>query len=71
MVVPSPEAWDKLIHWYPDDEHGGIFVYRVCPNCGKFITKGEVYVNQVGDVRLDFWHCKTCGIVQPHWEREA
>jgi ribosomal protein S27AE len=54
---------------YEDPEGGEIYVIRLCPNCGRFIRKGELLTNLLGGVLLKNWMCKKCGEVQPLWDR--
>jgi len=54
---------------FEDFEGGEIYVVRLCPTCGRFIKKGRLFVNLLGNVRLDSWICKRCGEIKPYWFR--
>ena len=44
---------------YEDPGGGEIFVYRVCPICGRFIGTGELFTDlEGGHVTLKKWNCK-------------
>ena len=58
------------IRTFVDPAGGDIYVIRICPTCGRFITTGGVSTDQEGDnVRLARWLCKQCGEVKPDWSR--
>ena len=53
-----------------DPAGGEIYVIRICPACGRFLTTGSVSTGMDGDnVKLAGWLCKRCGEVKPDWSR--
>ena len=52
-----------------ENEYEEIAVYRRCPECGKYLKKGEVLMNMDGDVKLENWRCSVHGEVKPYFER--
>lgn len=56
--------------YFPDNKEGDIWVFPKCPNCGRFIVTGEVYTNEMGNVKLENWVCRKCGEIQPEYIRE-
>ena len=57
--------------WFEGEEGSGeqIGVYRRCTDCGKYITKGELWINGLGGLKLKKWICKDHGEVLPYFER--
>lgn len=55
---------------YPDSEDGDICVYCRCPECGKFIKKGELFTNKGGEAQFKNWICKKHGEVTPFYVRD-
>jgi uncharacterized OB-fold protein len=53
---------------YSFEEFGELIVYTRCPECGRYIKKGECFANMLGEIRLTGWMCKKHGEVQPGWE---
>jgi len=48
-----------------------IYVRRRCPGCGSYISKGRVFLNTKGTVKLSDWTCRRCGPITPLWSYEA
>ena len=48
--------------------HGDIVVWRVCPNCGRFIKCGSVYSNKMGEFKFEHWECAKHGEIKPSWD---
>lgn len=54
---------------FSDDQEGDIYVYRQCPECGRFIKSGRLFVCGLGVVMLKDWICKKHGEVKPLFVR--
>lgn len=53
-----------------DPQGGEIFVFRYCPECGRFLKTGKLFTDlEGGNVHLKDWICKRHGEVQPDWDR--
>ena len=48
-------------------ENGEAWVFRRCPNCGRYISEGKLLTNGLGEIKLKGWICKKCGEVEPAW----
>ena len=57
--------YDHLMVFFDND---GPAVLRRCPECGRFLNKGEVFVNGLEETKLEGWICKKHGEVQPFYE---
>lgn len=54
---------------FEDPEGGSIIVFPYCPKCGKFIKRGQVFTNGIGETTFENWVCKKHGEVSPNWTR--
>jgi uncharacterized OB-fold protein len=52
--------------FYEDDD---LHVYQRCPECGRYVTKGEVLENGLHELKLTGWKCKKHGEIQPFYHR--
>ena len=57
----TEEAFKKLIVTFGDDIH----VLRACPNCGRFLKTGSIFLNGLEEIATKNWICKKCGNVKP------
>lgn len=48
-------------------EEGIVGVEPRC-HCGKFVKRGYIELNGLGEVRPKEWVCKTHGEIRPHYE---
>ena len=60
--------WNKATSFFDFSEFGVLAVYRLCPECSRFVKSGKASVNLLGDVRLEGWTCSRCGEVEPSYE---
>ena len=67
-IYQDEKAW---MFFEGETERETIGVYRRCPKCGKYVSKGEMYMNDVGDVKFKRFHCKKCGEIQPYYDRDC
>lgn len=51
-----------------DDPDGWVYVWRRCPKCRRFISKGDLYTSSAGNVKLENWNCHKCGEVTPDYD---
>lgn len=65
------KIYDDHKSWaYFDGEEGEtVGVYRRCQECGRFLTKGKLFMNLLGHIRLAEWYCKAHGEVKPYFDR--
>ena len=69
MTRVTEGIWNKATSFYDcGDDLGVLAVYRVCPNCSRFLKKGAVLTNRIGNIRLEGWTCSRCGEVEPSYE---
>jgi hypothetical protein len=65
-ICEDVKAWTR----YDCGDDGDIVVYRRCPECGRYLKKGEVLTNMAGDAKVKGWICKKDGEVEPFWTRD-
>ena len=65
-IIEDTTAWN---YFEGESEYESIAVYRRCPECGKYLTKGDLLMNREGDIKLEKWRCKNHGEVKPYFER--
>lgn len=53
---------------YYDTSEGEVGVYLRC-YCGKFLKKGKLFENGLGELKFKGFTCKKCGEVEPYYER--
>ena len=73
------EGWDEMGKVYNDvsawiyfngaDEYETVGVYRRCIHCARYVTKGELFMNAFGNIKLRGWNCKVHGEIQPYFDR--
>ena len=64
QIYEDTKAWIVFA-----DDDGDIQVYRRCPECGRYISQGNVLTNPLGEVKFKGWKCKKHGEIQPYYER--
>jgi len=47
-----------------------VYVRRRCPGCGSYISRGRLFLNTSGAVKLTDWICRRCGPITPLWSYE-
>ena len=58
----------NFVHYEASGEH--IAVYRKCPECCRYLKKGELWTNMDGEVaKLKGWICREHGEIEPFWDR--
>jgi len=68
MTEITEGIWNRATSFFDLAEFGIIAIYRVCPVCSRFITKGQISIYLTGDVKLRGWICKTHGEVKPDYK---
>ena len=48
-----------------DIEGSDHYVIPHCPNCGRFIKTGSIWVNGAGNTKAKGFNCKKCGEIEP------
>jgi hypothetical protein len=66
----SEKDWDmNTFHFEGETPDETISVYAKCPECCKFLKKGQLFMNGLGEARLKGWICKKHGEVIPYFDR--
>ena len=65
-IYEDEARWTCFKGETPDETIG---VYRRCPECGRFITEGKLFINFAGYIRLEGWKCKQHGEIEPFYYR--
>jgi len=68
MTEITEGIWNKATSFFDFSEFGILAVYRLCPECSRFVKSGKALVNLLGDVKLDGWTCNTHGEITPSYE---
>ena len=53
---------------YYNTSEGEVNVYLRC-YCGRFLKKGELFENRLGELKFRGFFCKKCGEITPYFER--
>jgi len=59
---------DKKAWMYYQWENGAVYVYCRCTECGRFLKRGKVLMNYIGDVKFEGWECKVHGEANPFYD---
>lgn len=62
------KAWT---HFEGQDESETVGVYRRCPHCSRYLKKGNLFMNMLGEIRLTGWTCAVHGDVLPYYDRDC
>ena len=66
-VYADKKAWSD---YGGETEDETIGVYGRC-FCGRYLKKGELLMNRMGNVKLKNWICNKCGEIEPYWDRDC
>lgn len=65
-VYADERAWVTYEGHEPEETIG---VYRRCPECGRYLKKGELLTNMDGEIKVRGWICRIHGEVEPFYAR--
>lgn len=55
---------------YDGDGNGDIYVLPRCSECYRFVTKGKILENGLGELKFSDWKCKKHGEIEPFYFRD-
>lgn len=67
QVYQDNTAW----MFFEGEEHETIGVYCRCPECSKYVKRGSLLMNGLGEVKFKGFTCKVHGEIQPYYDRDC
>lgn len=61
----------RWIFFECENEEETIGVYCRCPECGRYIKKGNLFGNMFGDIKFEGFICKVHGEIEPYYDRDC
>lgn len=58
----------RWVNFEGEEEGETIGVYARCNECGRYLKKGQLLMNGLGEVRLKGWKCKKHGEIKLYFE---
>ena len=68
QIYEDVKAW---MFFDGEDESETIGVYCRCTECGRYIKRGKLLMNRMGDVKLQGFICKVHGEIEPYYDRDC
>jgi len=68
QIYNDTQAW---MFFEGETEHETIGVYCRCPECGKYVKRGNMLMNGLGEVKFKGFVCKQHGEIQPYYDRDC
>lgn len=65
-IYADAKSW---VYFNGCEESETIGVYRRC-ECGRFLKKGQLFLNGLGEIKLKGWACVKHGEVEPYFDRD-
>jgi hypothetical protein len=67
QVYQDKKAW----MFFEGETDETIGVYCRCPECSKYVKRGSLLMNGLGEVKFKGFLCKVHGEIQPYYDRDC
>jgi len=67
-IYEDTKAW---IYFKGENESETIGVYCRCPKCARYVKRGVLLMNKMGEIKLEGFICKQHGEIQPYYDRDC
>ena len=68
IIYEDEKAW---MYFKGENKDETIGVYCRCPECGKHVKQGQLFMNRLGEVKLKGFICSVHGEIQPYYDKNC